>query len=118
VKPVDFILGGVVVAGLAGGIATGALSSSAASELEGGLHDRATVDALEARRRTLAIASIGSYAVAGAAALAEVAMIVFLERGALGERRPLPGRRVRIAHASFLSRGSRGEIRRCDRRRR
>ncbi len=80
IKPVDFVMSAAVVAGVAAGIITGALSSGAASDLQSGLHDRPTVDSLNRRRQNLGVASVCSYGVAGAAAITELALILFLDR--------------------------------------
>lgn len=80
VKPVDFVLGGAVVAGVAAGIITGVISSNAASDLQNSLHDRAAVDSLNNRRRTYAIASVCSYAFAGAAAVTELVLVLVMNR--------------------------------------
>jgi tetratricopeptide (TPR) repeat protein len=82
VKPIDFVMGGAVVAGVIAGVITGVVSSNAAGELQSGLHDRATVDSLSSRQRLYAIASVSSYAAAGAAAITELALILFMNRRA------------------------------------
>lgn len=80
VKPVDFVLGGAVVAGVAAGIVTGMISSNAANELRNGLHDRSTVDSLSSRQSNYGIASVCAYGLAGAAALSELAVVLFVGR--------------------------------------
>jgi tetratricopeptide (TPR) repeat protein len=76
--PLDYIVGSVAVAGLAAGIAAGAASSKQASDLQNGIHDRSTADSLSSKRQTYAAISVASYGVAGAAALAELAIILFV----------------------------------------
>lgn len=80
VKPFDFVLGSAVVAGVAAGIVTGIISSNAASEAQNGLHDRSTGDGLSRRRTTFGIASVCSYGFAGAAAITELALVLFVNR--------------------------------------
>lgn len=82
VKPIDFVMGGAVVAGVIAGVITGVISSNAAGELQSGLHDRATVDSLSGRQRLYAITSVATYAAAGAAAITELALILFMNRRA------------------------------------
>lgn len=78
--PVDFVLSGAVVAGVAAGIITGLISSNAASDLRNDLHDRATVDSLSRQQINYGIASVCAYGLAGAAALSELVVILFVSR--------------------------------------
>ncbi len=80
VLPVDFFLGAVVVVGVAAGVIGGVLSSNAASEIQSGLHTRSTVDSLALWQKDFGIASVSAYALAGAAALSELAVVLFVDR--------------------------------------
>ncbi len=80
IKTIDLALGGAVVVGLATGIISGVISSNAADELKDGQHERATVDNLVSRQRNFGIVSACAYGVAGAAALGEVAVVLFMDR--------------------------------------
>jgi len=98
VKPVDFVLGGAVVAGLAAGIVTGLTSSNAANELQNGLHDRAMVDSLSSRQRIYGIASVCAYGLAGVAALSELVVLLL--------RHPEPANAVSVSGAVLSTGGA------------
>jgi tetratricopeptide (TPR) repeat protein len=100
VRPFDFVLGGAVVAGVAAGIITGVVSSNAASDLQNGLHDRSTADSLTRQRKTFAIASVCSYGFAGAAAVTELALVLFVNR------RPEPESPVSVTGALLPTGGA------------
>jgi hypothetical protein len=81
IKTIDLALGGAAVVGLATGIISGIISSNAADDLKEGQHDRTTVDNLVSRQSNFGIISVCAYGIAGAAALSEVAVILFMDRG-------------------------------------
>jgi hypothetical protein len=105
VQPFDFVLGGAVVAGVATGIVTGIISSNAASDLQNGLHDRATADSLTRRRKTFAVTSVCSYGFAGAAAITELALVLFVNR------RPEPANPVSVTGALLPTGGASATVR-------
>ena len=77
VKTLDYALMGVAVAGVGAGIATALVSSRAASDLEGSLHDRAGGDSLSSRQRAFGTISVISYSVAGAAAITSLVRMLW-----------------------------------------
>ncbi len=78
VRAVDYLLGSIALAGLGAGIGAGIVSSRAADDLKGGLHDRPVVDRLKSRQRTWGVVSVVAYSVAGAAAAVELVKVIFL----------------------------------------
>lgn len=78
VRAVDYLLGSVALAGLGAGIGSGIVSSRAADDLMGGLHDRPYADRLKSRQHTWGVVSVVAYSVAGAAAAVALVKVVFL----------------------------------------
>lgn len=100
-KTIDLALGGTVVVGLATGIISGVISSNAADDLRDGQHDRAALDNLVSRQHNYGIISVCAYSIAGAAALSEAAVVLFMNR----DSKPAKPKKISV-HGSISATGS------------